>query len=86
MKNDTSVKKGAKNLIPFIAIFTMFLGAIGYYEFLSPSQKYLKKNTVERLLPDAHIHAQTSKKETVPFTIATDNEEIELINALAGVV
>lgn len=60
MKNDTSQKKGAKNLIPFIAIFAMFLGIIGYYEFLSPSQEHLKK-------------------ETVPFTIAIDNKEIELV-------
>ena len=79
MKNDTSAKKGAKNTILFIAIFMMFLGAIGYYEFLSPSQEHLKKNTVERLLPDAHVHAQTSKKEKVLFTVATDNEEIELV-------
>ena len=60
MKNDTSQKKGAKNLIPFIAIFVMFLGIIGYYEFLSPSQEHLKK-------------------ETVPFTVAIDNKEIELV-------
>ena len=60
MKNDTSEKKGAKNLIPFIAIFVMFLGIIGYYEFLSPSQEHLKK-------------------ETVPFTVAIDKEEIALV-------
>lgn len=60
MKNDTSQKKGAKNLIPFIAIFVMFLGIIGYYEFLSPSQEHLKK-------------------ETVPFTVAIDKEEIALV-------
>ena len=61
MKNDTSEKKGAKNLIPFIAIFVMFLGIIGYYEFLSHSQGHLKK-------------------ETVPFTVAIDNKEIELVS------
>ena len=79
MKNDTSVKKGAKNPIPFIAIFVVFLGVIGYYEFLSPSQEHLKKNPVKRFLPDAHVHAQTSEKETVPFTVAIDKEEITLV-------
>ena len=79
MKNDTSEKKGAKNLIPFIAIFVVFLGVIGYYEFLTPSQEYLKRNTIKPFLPNAQVHAQTSEKETVPFTVAIDKEDIALV-------